>query len=86
MATESNRDVDICRLWHIWNMNGPDIKLSCEIAKLLKENKCLSELDIFLRNLPNEKAYLQDETLNRARIYAAFWKQDFEKVYKLIEV
>lgn len=84
---DSNRkSVDVTRLWHIWNMNGPDLSLSCEICTLLKDNQCRYELDIFLRNLPFEKDYMQDETLNRARICLAFWKSDFEAVYRLIEV
>ncbi|KAK3753029.1 hypothetical protein QZH41_014992 [Actinostola sp. cb2023] len=81
----AKQSVDVKRLWHIWNMNGPDLSLSCEICTLLKDNQCPYELDIFLRNLPPVEDYVKDETLNRARIYAAFWKRDFESVYQLLK-
>lgn len=85
-SDNSKNSLDIERLWHIWNMNGPDLSLSYEICALLKDNNCQYELDVFLRNLPTEDEYLKDETLNRARIYAAFWKRDFATVYSLIKV
>jgi hypothetical protein len=78
--------VDVERLWHIWNMNGPDLSLSCEICSLLKENELLYELEIFLRNLPIEKEYMANETLNRARVKVAFWRGDFESVYRILQV
>lgn len=85
-SQKAREPVDVERLWHIWNMNGPDLSLACEICSLLKQNELLYELDIFLRNLPLEEEYLVNETLNRARIKVAFWRGDFESVYSTIKV
>ncbi|XP_031575008.1 homeobox protein six1-like [Actinia tenebrosa] len=84
-SQQAREPVDVERLWHIWNVNGPDLSLSCEICSLLKENELLYELDIFLRNLPLEEEYLVNETLNRARVKVAFSRGDFESVYSILQ-
>lgn len=85
-SQQAREPVDVERLWHIWNMNGPDLTLACEICSLLKENELLYELDIFLRNSPLEEEYLVNETLNRAKVKVAFWRGDFESVYNILQV
>lgn len=85
-SQQAREPVDVERLWHIWNMNGPDLTLACEICSLLKENELLYELDIFLRNSPLEEEYLVNETLNRAKVKVAFWRGDFESVYSILQV
>lgn len=85
-SQQAREPVDVERLWHIWNMNGPDLTLACEICSLLKENELLYELDTFLRNSPLEEEYLVNETLNRAKVKVAFWRGDFESVYSILQV
>ena len=86
-SPEKKKDViNIDKLWKIWENNGPELSLSCEICTLLKDNNYRSELDEFLQALPQQSEYQQSETLNRARVYSAFWKCHYQEVYSLIKV